>query len=346
MNFPEFISFTITNSCNLSCKMCGQWGENGYLLPKGCNKKPDMPLSEWKKLVDEIAFNNIHSVLLRGGEPFMFPGIIELLKYIKSKGMFVSIDTNGSLLEKYAGEIAVLGGIHLTVSIDGPEGLHEDIRGMKGLFGRIKKGISALNSAEEKTGNKISKSITFTISRYSYRGLGKMPDIARELGLRSICIVPYYYMPRATGLAYEKEMKDLFECSVFSWKGFCHEESGVDCDEFILQYREFVNGLKGIDSYPYMPLTEEEYRTWFSDVKTPVAAAVCGNTEKLIDIQPDGSANFCVDFPDYIIGNVRGSTIKQLWNSQQAQKFRDYRSKKPLAVCARCGAKYMAGFSR
>ena len=26
----------------------------------------------------------------------------------------------------------------------------------------------------------------------------------------------------------------------------------------------------------------------------------------MIDIQPNGETNFCVDFPDYSIGNVKG----------------------------------------
>ena len=32
--------------------------------------------------------------------------------------------------------------------------------------------------------------------------------------------------------------------------------------------------------------------------------------ERLIDIQPDGEANFCVDFPDYSIGNVKQASIE------------------------------------
>ena len=61
-----------------------------------------------------------------------------------------------------------------------------------------------------------------------------------------------------------------------------------------------------------------------------------------MDVQPDGEANFCVDFPDYSFGNVRSSTIKELWNGERAARFREYRRKRPLAVCHRCGAKYIS----
>ena len=62
----------------------------------------------------------------------------------------------------------------------------------------------------------------------------------------------------------------------------------------------------------------------------------------LLDIQPDGEANFCVDFPDYSIGNVRLSSIEALWNGERAERLRAYRRHKPLAVCHRCGAKYIS----
>ena len=64
--------------------------------------------------------------------------------------------------------------------------------------------------------------------------------------------------------------------------------------------------------------------------------------EKLIDIQPNGDANFCVDFPDFVMGNVRQHSIAEVWNSAAAGSFRAYRRAQPLAVCHRCGAKYMS----
>ena len=91
-----------------------------------------------------------------------------------------------------------------------------------------------------------------------------------------------------------------------------------------------------------MPLSEDEYRTWLSDPISPVGLTHCNNVEKLIDIQPHGEANFCIDFPDYTIGNVQELTIEEIWNGERAARFREYRQRKPLAVCYRCGAKYMA----
>ena len=55
MNFPQFISFTLTNACNLRCKMCGQWSESGYITNKIKDPRAKMDLADWKKLIDEVS---------------------------------------------------------------------------------------------------------------------------------------------------------------------------------------------------------------------------------------------------------------------------------------------------
>lgn len=342
MNFPQTISFTITNACNLRCKMCGQWSEEGYMHTNKGRQDHLLKIADWKRLVDEISAHNIASVIIRGGEPFLFPGIVELLEYINRKGIFISIDTNGTLVKKYAADIIRIGKIHLTFSIDGPEEIHDKVRGMKGCFKKIKESIDCLNELEKGSNTKISRAICFTISPYSIKGLGKMPEVARSLSINTLVIVPYYYVPEEAGKNYENEMKEHFNCAAASWRGFHHESSGIDFSEFQTEYKKYIEALNGIYSYPYMNITEDEYRQWFSNSYSLIRSSLCANTEKLIDIQPDGSANFCVDFPDFSFGNVRESTIEALWNSEKAEQFREYRRKKLLPVCYRCGAKYMS----
>jgi MoaA/NifB/PqqE/SkfB family radical SAM enzyme len=339
--FPTSISLTITNHCNLRCQMCGQWGEEGYVRGNTESLKREMLLADWKCVVDELAAHGLKSLLLRGGEVFMFPRIIDLLDYIHSQGMFISIDTNGTMLKQVAEELLRIGDMHLTISVDGPEPVHDRVRGVPGTFQRIKESVARINELEALGGNKISRSICFTISQYNYCSLGLLPDVARSLGLGSLSIVPYYYFPEEVGQRYSDELRSL-GCSAYSWIGFHHEDSGVDFEEFREQYRQFLANLGNISNYPYMPLDEEMYQAWFADTQTPVGPLNCLNVEKLIDIQPDGSANFCVDFVDYSFGNVKEASIETLWNGKKAERFRHYRRKKALAVCQRCGAKFMS----
>jgi len=340
MNFPQFVSFTVLNACNLRCKMCGQWSETGYVKNKIVDANPQLKVSVWKKLVDEISGHKIRFIILRGGEPFLYPGIMELIEYIISKGIFLSIDTNGTMVGKFAADLVRLGNMHITFSVDGPEHIHDEVRGIKGSYNEIKDNIALFNELEKESNKRISKSICFAISKYSYMGLGEMPSVAREMGITSINIVPYYFFSSQTGEEYESELKNNFDSKVYSWKGFHHENSGIDFDVFQQQYEKYISKLDGIENFPFIPLNLDEYKKWFEDSLSIVGSTQCMNVEKLIDIQPNGDANFCIDFPDYSIGNIKDSTIEEIWNSEQAEKFRNYRREKPLAICYRCGAKY------
>jgi MoaA/NifB/PqqE/SkfB family radical SAM enzyme len=342
MSFPEYISFTVSNSCNLRCQMCGQWSEEGYIRKKSKNGRSQMKLADWKRLVDEVAAYPVKFILVRGGEPFLFPGIIALLEHIHRKGIFISIDTNGTILHKFAADLVRIGNMHITFSVDGPEKIHDTVRGANGCFKKIKRNIALLHDLEKDNEHKISKSICFTISKYSYKGLADMPDIARSMSISSLNIVPYYYFSTETGNRYENELKNNFDCPAFSWKGFHHDKSGIDFSVFREAYRNYLANLGAIYNFPYMDFTEEDYRIWFTDSETPVGSLTCMNIEKLIDIQPDGTANFCVDFPDYSFGNVKHTSISKIWNSPEAARFRRYRRKKTLAICYRCGAKYIS----
>jgi radical SAM protein with 4Fe4S-binding SPASM domain len=322
--------------------MCGQWSEEGYIKNNAILLSSQLELKDWKRLVDEIAQYKIRFILIRGGEPFLFPGIIELLEYINSKGIFLSIDTNGTILNKFAADLVRIGNMHITFSVDGTEEIHDNVRGVKGSFQKTKENIALLNNLEKASNNKISKSICFTISKYSYKALGEMPEVARSMGITSMNIVPYYFISTDTGKTYEEELEKNFNCSAFSWKGFHHDLSGIDFNIFKEEYRKYLANLNEVGNFPYMPFTEDEYKLWFNDSFTSVGSLKCENIENLIDIQPNGDADFCVDFPDYSFGNLSHSSIKEIWDSAEAAKFRNYRREKPLSVCFRCGAKYIA----
>src|SRR5208283_2085360 len=172
MDFPSFVSFTLTNACNLRCTMCGQWSPEGYIRSgQGYRGRP-LDLEEWKRLADEIVRHGVSSVLLRGGEPLMFPGIVPLLEHLRGLGLFVSIDSNGTRLGDFAADLVRLGGIHVTVSVDGTEAVHDAVRGLPGCFAQIRNSLARLAELDRGTPPRISRSICFTISPWSVRALG------------------------------------------------------------------------------------------------------------------------------------------------------------------------------
>ena len=70
-----------------------------------------MSLEEVKKIVDNIYDSGFKSVRFTGGEPFLRNDLKEILEYAKSKGLYVILNTNGSLLKedvlKYVDDILI-----------------------------------------------------------------------------------------------------------------------------------------------------------------------------------------------------------------------------------------------
>ena len=67
------------------------------------------------KIVDNcLAGADVSEFNIAGGEPMLYPGLVELAKYIRSKGVKVSLITNGSLMDEswiknYAGLYETIG---------------------------------------------------------------------------------------------------------------------------------------------------------------------------------------------------------------------------------------------
>ena len=285
------------------------------------------------------------SVTIRGGEPFLYSHIIDLLAYIKSKGMYASVETNGTLLKKHAESLVKLRLDSLLISVDGPEEIHDYVRGVKGAFAQIREGLEEIAKYETEYSFKIHRSITCTLSGYNYLGLGEMPDVARALDCDTICVIPFCYIPEKQGLAYEQLMNEQFSSKAFSWRGFHHETSGVDVKKLVEQLKIFKLKLHDLKSYPYMDFTEDEYREWFKTSATTVHQSECNNIYNVVDIQPNGQVNFCIDFPDYVIGNIATDSLYQIWHSERARQFRHLRANKEMPICYRCASKYL-GFIR
>ncbi len=136
---PEQITFVITDACNLRCKMCHYAYSDapGYQLRQNGN----LPSHLFRKLIDEIPGKPI--VTITGGEPLLHPEIASLIAYAKRADHFCTLTTNGWLLEKRALELCGSGLDLLVVSVDGPQEVHDRVRG-KNSFERLEAGLKAV----------------------------------------------------------------------------------------------------------------------------------------------------------------------------------------------------------
>jgi pyruvate-formate lyase-activating enzyme len=90
--YGKTLDLKLTNKCNGKCPFCIEQG--GY-APK--------ELDDPKKMADIINAKDIKTLLVLGGEPLLYPKIIELLSYIR-KDLDIFMTTNGSLLTPELGK--------------------------------------------------------------------------------------------------------------------------------------------------------------------------------------------------------------------------------------------------
>ena len=99
----SIVYMKLTPRCNLRCLMCGQRGIKGVLKGRHAmeESKKILSLEEYKIFIDQLRFHK-PIFYLWGGEPFMYPDLMDLAGYIIKKGMWLSINTNGTYLEENA----------------------------------------------------------------------------------------------------------------------------------------------------------------------------------------------------------------------------------------------------
>lgn len=154
---PFTLFFTINGKCNLHCRMCdiGQKNKDSmfYQNLKGGGAH-DFPIERFRSLMDEVKIFHPY-IGITTTEPLLYPHIFDAVEYARSRGMNMNISTNGLLLEKYVREVIDSGLHRISVSLDGPAHIHDNMRGMPGLYDKVISGLRLLNEEKKKRGSKL-----------------------------------------------------------------------------------------------------------------------------------------------------------------------------------------------
>ena len=108
-------SITLTHNCNLRCSFC-------YAKATNYDTK-NIEITKVKKLIDFCDDLNVKYIVFTGGEPLLYPQLVEILKYIKTKKniMVPTIATNGIKLqdESFCKELIRNGIEYFDISLKG-----------------------------------------------------------------------------------------------------------------------------------------------------------------------------------------------------------------------------------
>ncbi|BBG24859.1 radical SAM protein [Sulfuracidifex tepidarius] len=182
-SYPKVLVFNVTKNCNLRCEHCYSSSGGGHFQ--------DLSLDKWLKGIKEASDMGVKHILLSGGEPLARPDLPLIAKEAHDRGISVELSTNGTMLkdklESMRRYVSYVG-----ISVDGPEPIHDDFRGVPGAYKKALDGIRYSRDLGIKTG------IRFTITSRNYQYIPHIFDLMREEKLQRVCFYHLGYAGRAS----------------------------------------------------------------------------------------------------------------------------------------------------
>ncbi|MCW7071964.1 MAG: radical SAM protein [Methanophagales archaeon] len=172
---PFFCVYVVTLQCNLRCKHC--FVESPYQDDRERKEYwnrlgSDLNTEQAKYAVEQLNRLGISLLHLTGGEPLLREDLEEIALYAKSKNMYVSLDTNGTLVTKERAK-SLRCFDRIGVSLDGLKETHDRIRGRN----TFEKAVKAVELLKKYSGAVVG--VVSTINKMNYEEVEKVLDFAR-----------------------------------------------------------------------------------------------------------------------------------------------------------------------
>lgn len=137
---PIYAVWEITLACDLACRHCGS---------RAGKARPDeLTTAECLDLVDQMADLGVKEVTLIGGEAYLREDWLDVVRHVRARGMQCTTTTGGRGLTPERARAAKEAGLQsASVSVDGLEASHDQLRGVRGSFRAAFDALASLKAA-------------------------------------------------------------------------------------------------------------------------------------------------------------------------------------------------------
>jgi len=302
---PKKLTLMLTSLCNLKCEFCD--------IPERNYQKKELSKDEAIKIINSAAKLGIEYLEITGGEPFLHKDLFEVIDYAHSKEIKINITTNGLLIKENLTRIAKSKINHISISIDGLEKTHDQLRNQQGTYKRTLEGIELL---KEQCRN-VKISINFVVTNKNVYELKQAFDYfkAKNINVSFFPVInkPKLYLSSAKEkkayLAFVKKLKRAGKISFW-------------------QYVYYINALN-----------------YFKDSQTKIR---CLGLVQEVAVNVEGNIFPCCvwkneSVPFGYLGNVFREDLEQLWFSD---KFHQARKNIFKSGCRNCYDPGICKFSK
>lgn len=303
------IAWEVTAACNLACMYC-------RASASASPDEAELSTEEAEGFIDQVA--PLRPMLIfSGGEPLLRPDIFGLADYARSRGIRVSLATNGTLLTPEAVERIKRAGImRVSISLDGPSPeVHDASRG-PGSFDLAAQGIGNLRG-------EVDFQINMTITKDNLDEVSATMDLAEEFG--AVAFHLFFLVPTGRGREEDlvtPEEQDAILRRVAEEGRRRKIEVKVTCAP---QYGRVVREV----------LTEAE--------RKEIVGSACLAGTAFVFVSRTGDVSPCGYLP-IVAGNVREESFPEIWENSPV--FLDLRRRELLGRCGRCSYRRVCGGCR
>lgn len=334
---PEWIVLGVNNVCNLHCKMCDVGNKNldtNFAQNLIGTHPINMPLELIQMIIDQTAK---HYPKVKLGyaftEPLVYPHLEASLHYAKKKNIKTSLTTNALTLKHKAKMLVESGLSELNISLDGPQDIHNEIRGHKKSFQKAIEGIKAIL---ELNPNQLI-SIYCVITEWNIGYLKTFADFFKDYPLSRIGFMHTNFTPKDVADDHNSAWASLYPATASNI-----DEINIDNFDMEVLWQE-IKEIKNT-SYPYeisfSPKIESKEKLYeFYHNPKKIMGKRCSDIYTNIMIKSDGSVipahGRCYNLS---IGNIYNNNLKEIWHSSTLGEFRKNLSKSGglLPACSRC----------
>lgn len=206
----EFVDRPLTNPrvirinptdyiCNHKCPMCCLqiMDRKDFRKKKKEELERRLTLEDYKSLFDNMQRGLEEVNIVGGGEPFMHPDCLEIMREIKQRGLNGSIVTNGTLVkESIALAMVEMGWNHIRVSVNAGDGETYKIVTGGDRFDLLRNNLKFYNQCRLEKGKEATcrLDLYFVIQRANYSSIRMMFDFAENVGADFMCfdmVIPF-----------------------------------------------------------------------------------------------------------------------------------------------------------
>lgn len=338
--YPKTIYLVVNSICNLRCVMCdiGQKNKESQFYQLMNRGDQELDFYKLKAFIDQVkSFKPI--IAITSTEPLLYKPLVDLIKYIKSKDLFVQVTTNGFLLSEFAEKLIDAGLDELWISLDGISRINDQIRGVDGSFQKALDGMKKITKIKDETKKNHPKLfLNFTISNLNTSSILEFVDFFKDKGIESITVSHLNFVTAKQADIHNKKFGHIGTSTPSGISAV--DPKAIDIDILFKQISQ-VKEKFSKDKVFFSPdigdkLTLEKF---YNEPQYVVARDKCLMPWICFQVLSDGSATLMTRCFNLILGNIYTQSFKDIWHGSEFKKIRRALKKHKLfPVCTRCCA--------